>query len=858
MSRESTLMIAVEVRNATHGVAFRTGTPILARMIFIPAGRRRFSPLPISPDRRVRLTYTLAVDQPAGRSLPTSYTPAEVEGSRHERWIRDRAKNMGSAAPSCVVLPRPNVAGPLRLMHILDHTIQDSLVRRIRMRGYGTLWRLRLDEAGITTQNAVERHLAGEGLSRLDLGRDQFVERVWQWTAETRQVIERQMRRLGATVDWSRGSAPGDHHTRAVHSVFKRLFDDGLIYRAERITNWCPRCLTALSDLEVEHTDDEGDLVSIKYGDGSAAIVVATTRPETMLGDMAIVVHPDDDRYANLVGHDVEVPLTGRRIPILADAQVDPTFGTGAVKVTPAHDPGDFEMGQRHGLARLSILDERGVITAHGPFQGLDRFEARPAIVAALREQGRVVARRHPYRHAVGHCSCCHATVEPRLSVQWFVNTAPLARAAADAVRDGRVRIVPVEFAKRYLAALDTPHEWCVSRQLWWGHRIPVWYGPEGQAVCPGPDEKAPHGDGWHREPDVLDMWFSSAVWPLSTVGWPDRTTDSYPAELLVTGQDDLVRWVARMMMIGLHVIADSSFRTVAVHGAVRDERGARMSASTGNAVDPVEWFDRFGADATRLALARGAHLGADVTITPRDCRTARNFCTKLWNLTRFAQLRGAIVDGDLPAPARLTDVDRWILAGLQRVIAEVDEEFERVNLARACETLVHFVRDDVCDWYVELIKPALTAPTRRVLGHVLDVLLRLLHPAIPFVTDELWCALTGRESVLESDWPIPDSSYVDYEAERPMAVLRTIATEVRRVRSEQAVQPGRWVGARLIGLAGAGLAGCEQQLRHLLRLYEPTAQFIPTATLSMAGRVVVELDTRGAVDTAALGGLPR
>ena len=433
------------------------------------------------------------------------------------------------------------------------------------------------------------------------------------------------MRRLGDSVDWSRERFTMDQGlSRAVQTIFKRLFDDGLIYRAERIINWCPRCLTALSDIEVDHSDDDGELVSIRYGDGDDSIVVATTRAETMLGDTAVAVHPDDERYRHLVGQTVELPLTGRRIPIIADEHVDPAFGTGAVKVTPAHDPNDFEIGRRHDLPSLTVLDERGVVTAHGPFQGLDRFEARPAVVDALREDGRIVREVRPYVHAVGHCQRCGTTVEPRLSLQWFVRVAPLAQAAGDAVRDGRVSLHPREMEARYFSWVDEMHDWCISRQLWWGHRIPVWYGPDGEVVCVGPDDQPP-GEGWRQDSDVLDTWFSSALWPFSTLGWPDDTVDLhafYPTSVLVTGYDILFFWVVRMMMFGLYAMRDRPpadavpFRHVALHGLVRDATGKKMSKSRGNAVDPLDWIDRFGADATRFTLARGANPGSDVPVS--------------------------------------------------------------------------------------------------------------------------------------------------------------------------------------------------------------------------------------------------
>jgi valyl-tRNA synthetase len=769
--------------------------------------------------------------------LPSQYQPGEVENRRYEQWVAAghfRADAASDRPAFSIVLPPPNVTGSLHIGHALDHTIQDALVRRRRMQGYEALWLPGMDHAGIATQNVVERRLGTEGLSRHDLGREAFVERVWQWKAESGGAILGQMRRLGDSVDWDRERFTMDEGlSRAVLTIFKRLFDDGLIYRAERIINWCPRCHTALSDIEVEHTEDDGELVSIRYGDGDDAIVVATTRAETMLGDTAVAVHPDDTRYAHLVGREVELPLTGRRIPIVADEHVDPAFGTGAVKVTPAHDPNDFEIGARHNLPSLTILDERGVVTAHGPFQDLDRYEARPAVIAALREQGRIVAEKRPYRHAVGHCSRCDTTVEPRLSLQWFVRTGPLARAAGDAVRDGRVRIEPAELAKRYFGWVDNMHDWCISRQLWWGHRIPVWYGPGGEVVCVGPDEQAPAGEGWRQDEDVLDTWFSSALWPFSTLGWPDRTADLerfYPTSVLVTGYDILFFWVARMMMFGLYAMdGRQPFDVVALHGMVRDQFGKKMSKSFGNVIDPLDWIDRFGADATRFTLVRGANPGTDVSISEEWALGSRSFCNKLWNATRFALLNGATVEGDLPEPQRCSSVDRWVLSRLSHVVAEVDAHFERYEFAKVCDTLYHFAWDDVCDWYLELAKPVLAedgpaaAVTRRVLGHVLDQLLRLLHPVIPFVTDELWRALRRTheesDSVVVAAWPVPDATLVDDAAEAEVSALQRVVTEVRRFRSDQGLRPGQRVAARLAGIEGTALAGHETQIRSLLRL---------------------------------------
>ena len=812
------------------------------------------------------------MSRPGPIELPSQYAPAEVEGPRYERWEKAGyfSADATSEAPAyCIVIPPPNVTGSLHIGHALDHTLMDSLIRRRRMQGYNTLWLPGMDHAGIATQNVVERELAKEGLSRHDLGREAFVERVWQWKAESGGKILGQMRRLGDSVDWSRERFTMDEGlSRAVQTIFKRLFDDGLIYRAERIINWCPRCLTALSDIEVDHSDDDGELVSIRYGAASPAgdddsIVVATTRAETMLGDTAVAVHPDDERYTHLIGRLVELPLTGRSIPVVADEHVDPAFGTGAVKVTPAHDPNDFEIGRRHDLPSITVLDEHGVVTAHGPFQGLDRFEARPAVVRALREQGRIVKEVRPYVHSVGHCSRCGTTVEPRQSLQWFVRVGPLAKAAGDAVRDGRVRLHPAEMNARYFAWVDDMHDWCISRQLWWGHRIPVYYGPDGEVICVGPDEQPP--EGWRQDSDVLDTWFSSALWPFSTLGWPDDTPDLrtfYPNSVLVTGYDILFFWVVRMMMFGLYAMRDQTpeqavpFRVVALHGLVRDQFGKKMSKSRGNTVDPLDWVDRFGADATRFTLARGANPGGDIAISEEWAAGSRNFCNKLWNAVRFALLNGAHVPSAMLDASTLAVPERWILSRLSAVTDEVNELFEAFEFGKVCDALYHFAWDEVCDWYLELAKvplasgdPEAAENTRQVLGYVLDQLLRLLHPVMPFVTEELWTALTGEESVMVASWPA--FSFADPAAEAEISSLMRLVTEVRRFRSDQGLRPSQRVAASLAGIDGTPLAGHEERIRSLLRLTPPADSFTASAALEVEG-ITVQLDVAGVIDVAA------
>jgi valyl-tRNA synthetase len=802
--------------------------------------------------------------QPASPpELPTQYAPAEVEGQLYERWVERgyfEADAKSDKKPYTIVIPPPNVTGSLHLGHAFQHTLMDALTRRKRMQGYEALWLPGMDHAGIATQNKVEQQLAEEGKSRHDLGREAFVERVWQWKEEYGGKILGQMRRLGDGVDWSRERFTMDEGlSRAVQTIFKKLYDDGLIYRAERIINWCPRCLTAISDIEVEHEDRDGELVSIRYGHGENAIVVATTRAETMLGDTAVAVHPDDERYRHLIGTEVELPLTGRRIPIVADAHVDPAFGTGAVKVTPAHDPNDFEIGQRHNLPSLTIMDEHAVITVHGPFQGLDRLEARSAVVGALRSQGRIVAEKRPYVHAVGHCSRCKTIIEPRLSLQWWVKVEPLAKAAGDAVRDGRVKIHPQEMSGRYFQWVDNMHDWCISRQLWWGHRIPVWYGPDGEVVCVGPDEQPPAGEGWTQDADVLDTWFSSGLWPFSTLGWPEQTPDLvkfYPTDVLLTGHDIIFFWVARMMMFGLYAMDGvAPFHTIALTGLVRDERGKKMSKSFGNVVDPLDWMDKYGSDALRFTLARGANPGTDVPIGEDWVQGSRNFTNKIWNATRFALMNGATVEGPLPSVEEMSAADRWILSRLNATVAETDALYDDYQFAKLSDALFHFAWDEVFDWYVELSKTTFIAGGRpaqvsgRVLGEVLDVLLRLLHPVVPFVTEALWTTLTGRESVVVADWPT-DSGFRDAAAEAEIGAVQSLITEVRRFRADQGLQPGQKVPARL-ELSGTGLGAHEAAVRQILRLQPEGDAFTATATLPVAGATVA-LDLSGTIDVEA------
>jgi valyl-tRNA synthetase len=792
------------------------------------------------------------------RELASTFSPADIESPLYEKWIAAgyfTADNTSDKEPYTIVIPPPNVTGSLHIGHALDHTLQDVLIRMKRMKGFEALWLPGMDHAGIATQNVVEKQLAAQGKSRHDLGREEFVKKVWEWKAESGGAILGQMRRLGESVDWSREAFTMDANgIKAVPTIFKKLYDADLIYRAERIINWCTRCLTALSDIEVEHSDVEGEFVSVRYGEGDQQITVATTRPETMLGDGAVAVHPDDPRYKHMVGTEVLLPLANRMIPIIADELVDPDFGTGAVKVTGAHDPNDFEMAARHGIDMPIIMNEQGVMANSGTqFDGMDRFVARKAVVAELKAQGRVVAEKRPYLHSVGHCSRCDTTVEPRLSMQWFVRVAPLAKAAGDAVREGRVKIEPKELEPRYFDWVDNMHDWCISRQLWWGHQIPVWYGPNGEVLVLGIDEKAPAG--YVQDPDVLDTWFSSALWPFSTLGWPEITADVkkfYPTSVLVTGYDILFFWVARMMMMGIFAMDGvAPFPVIALHGLVRDRFGKKMSKSRGNTIDPLEFMDRYGADALRFALAQKANPGTDQALAEEWVGASRNFATKLWNATRFAIMNGANVDGALPAHDSLNAIDKWILSRLSETISEVDQLLESYEFARACDLIYHFAWDDLCDWYLELSKETFASgssdTTKRVLGHVLDQLLKLMHPIMPFITEELWTSFTGGESLVISEWPVANASHVDKKSEKLVTELQTIITEVRRFRNDQGIKTTQKVPGRFI--APADIATYAQSMAFVLKM--ESVDFTASASFEI-GSVKVELDLTGTIDIGA------
>ncbi|MCW2591560.1 MAG: valyl-tRNA synthetase [Mycobacterium sp.] len=816
---------------------------------------------------------------PGAQALPKTWDPSAVEGDLYEGWVAAgyfTADASSGKPPYSIVLPPPNVTGNLHMGHALDHTLMDALTRRKRMQGYEVLWLPGMDHAGIATQSVVEKQLAVDGKTKEDFGRELFIDKVWEWKRESGGTIGWQMRALGDGVDWSRDRfTMDDGLSRAVRTIFKRLYDAGLIYQAERLVNWSPMLETAISDLEVKYEDVEGELVSFRYGsmnDDEPHIVVATTRIETMLGDTAIAVHPDDERYLAMVGTTLPHPFLNRDIVIVADAHVDPEFGTGAVKVTPAHDPNDFEIGLRHKLPMPSIMDTKGRITDTGTeFDGIDRFDARVAVREALAAQGRIVEEKRPYLHSVGHSERSGEPIEPRLSLQWWVEVESMAKAAGDAVRNGDTVIHPASLEPRWFGWVDNMHDWCISRQLWWGHRIPIWHGPDGQKVCVGPDETPP--EGWEQDPDVLDTWFSSALWPFSTMGWPDRTPELekfYPTSVLVTGYDILFFWVARMMMFGTFVGDDAvlthdgqrgpqvPFENVFLHGLIRDEFGRKMSKSKGNGIDPLDWVQTFGADALRFTLARGASPGSDMSIGEDHARASRNFATKLFNATRFALMNGA-APAPLPGADELTDADRWILGRLEEVRAEVDDAFGSYEFSRACEALYHYAWDEFCDWYLELAKVQLASapngPTNAVLAAVLDTLLKLLHPVMPFVTETLWKTVTGGESVVIADWPQPSGYGLDAVAGARIADMQKLVTEVRRFRSDQGLNDRQRVPARMAAITDADLGTQVDAVRSLAWLTEPADGFNPSAAVEVRlsrATVLVELDTSGTVDVEA------
>ena len=756
--------------------------------------------------------------------MDREYLPVEVE----KRWAKEWAAHALFTArpesgrdPFCMVIPPPNVTGELHIGHVLVYTLHDIVARWQRMRGKDVLWLPGTDHAGIATQLVVERELARKNLSRHSLGREAFETEVWKWKDAYGGKITRALRDLGSSVDWTRERFTlDDGLSHAVRAVFVRLYEDGLLYRGRYIVNWCPRCHTALSDLESVHETIQGKLYTIRYkaSDGDEGeIHLATTRPETLLGDTAVAVHPDDDRFRSMVGRRVRVPLTDRDVPIVADSFVDPTFGTGAVKITPAHDPNDFQVAQRLGLPEVVALDTNAKMTAEaGPYQGLDRFEARERVVDDLRARGLLLDVK-PHEHAIGHCQRCTTMIEPLVSTQWFVKIAPLAEQAIKAVEEGRTRFVPENWSKTYFEWMRNIHDWCISRQLWWGHRIPAWYcDPCGTLVVaeePPGDCSACNGP-LRQDEDVLDTWFSSALWPFSTLGWPGRTPDLeryYPTQLLITGHDIIFFWVARMMMMGLKFMDEVPFQEVYIHGLVRDAEGQKMSKSKGNTINPQEVQERYGTDAVRFTMAILAAPGNDIPLAPKRMDGYRAFANKLWNATRFVLLKIGAEPARSYRPESLTLADRWILSRAHTTLREVDRALERYRFDLAADALYHFVWHQFCDWYIEMVKPRFgsgdesagpgQATAEAVLLEVLGLLLRMLHPFMPFLTEELWHKLPQEESFLAvASWPGYEDSKIDSEAERTVELLQELVTRIRQMRAQSHIDPGRRIEVLVLG----------------------------------------------------------
>ena len=748
------------------------------------------------------------------KELKKVYEPQEVEDRLYAHWEElgcFKADNKSKKEPFTVVIPPPNVTGQLHMGHAMDETIQDILIRYKKLRGYETLWLPGTDHAGIATQIKVEEMLRKEGLTRYDLGREAFLERVWAWKEKYGSTIINQLKKLGSACDWSRERFTMDEGcSAAVRKVFVDLYEKGLIYQGNRIINWCPNCKTALSDVEVEYTEKEGRLWHIEYKvkDSDEVVVCATTRPETMLGDTGIAVNPNDKRYTHLVGKTAILPLVGREIPVFADDYVEMEFGTGCVKVTPSHDPDDFEMGQRHGLDFILVIDENGRMTEGcGKYAGMDRYEARRAIVEDLEAQG-LLRKVEELPHNVGVCYRCGTDVEPMTSTQWFVKMKPLAQPAIEAVRKGDIRFVPSRFENTYFNWMENVRDWCISRQLWWGHRIPAFYcdacgkmfvSREDLTVCP--DCGAPV----RQDEDVLDTWFSSALWPFSTLGWPEKTDDLayfYPTSTLVTGYDIIFFWVARMIFSGLEHMGQKPFSDVLIHGLVRDAQGRKMSKSLGNGVDPLEIIKLYGADALRFTLITGNSPGNDTRFSADKVEAARNFANKIWNASRFVLMNLEVENTALPPLSQLEPEDKWILSKMNRLVEEVTENLESYDLGVALSKLYDFFWDSFCDWYIELCKARLFAEddnpqakltAQSVLAHVLFVALRLLHPFMPFITEELYLSLPHEKtSIMFESWPKPDDALRFSADEADMEKIMGAINAIRARRSEMNVPPSR------------------------------------------------------------------
>ncbi len=831
-------------------------------------------------------------------TMDKAYEPQQVEQRLYAWWERSgffKPRDDAPLPPFVISIPPPNVTGELHIGHALTAAIEDLLIRWRRMQGHKTLWVPGTDHAGIATQMQVERMLEREGTSRQAVGREEFLRRTWEWKEKYGGVIANQHRRLGVSCDWERERFTLDQGlSRAVHTAFKRLYDDGLIYRGTYLVNWSPRLGTAVSDLEVEYETRQTSLWHVRYplepvaasaealasaawgsgqwaADATDYIVVATTRPETILGDTAVAVNPNDKRYAHLVGRYVRLPALGRRIPIIADSYVDQEFGSGAVKITPAHDPNDYEIGKRHNLPFINIMNPDATLNAEGgPYAGMDRFAARQALLADLEREGLLV-KVDPHTMSVGISQRSGEVIEPLLSEQWFVRTRSLADLALAAVRDGQTRIIPERFEKVYFHWLEHIQDWCISRQLWWGHRIPVWYLPDGDMVVPAPDDPLP--EEAVQDADVLDTWFSSGLWPFSTLGWPDDTPDMrtfYPTSVLETGYDILFFWVARMMMMGCYLTGKPPFHTIYLHGLVRDEHGRKMSKSYGNVVNPLQIMDEYGTDALRFMLVTSGTPGQDLNLNPQRIEAGRNFANKIWNITRYVLSK---LDGQPSAlhTRQLSLADRWIMSRYQRLVSEVSRLLEGYNLGEAGRQIQNFLWNEFADWYVEVSKVQFEADTEcqlttsAVLYTVLEGSLRLLHPFMPFVTEEAWQYLTASAeqrvpSIMIASYPTADMRMLDDQVEAEFTLLQELIVGVRNVRNEYKVEPARWIAATIA--AGADTTLLREQAALLgrlaridaaqLRIVEQLAEKPQQAAALVIGTIEMFLPLAGLIDLEA------
>ncbi|MBR6218559.1 MAG: valine--tRNA ligase [Eubacterium sp.] len=802
--------------------------------------------------------------------LGKTYNPSEIEKRLYEKWVKNgyfHAEVDRSKKPFTIVMPPPNITGQLHMGHALDNTMQDILIRMKRMQGYNALWQPGTDHAAIATEVKITEALKKQGIDKADLGREKFLERAWEWRKEYGGRIINQLKSLGSSADWDRERFTMDEgNNKAVNTVFKKLYDKGWIYKGSRIVNWCPVCQTTISDAEVIHEEQEGHFWHIKYpvaGEEGRFVEIATTRPETMLGDTAVAVNPDDERYTDIVGKTLILPLVNKEIPVIADSYVDKEFGTGCVKITPAHDPNDFEVGKRHNLEEINIMNDDATIASIGTkYDGMDRYEARRAIVEDLEKLGLLV-KVVPHTHQVGTHDRCKTTVEPLIKPQWFVKMEEMARPAKEAVVSGKLRLVPERMNKVYYNWLDNIRDWCISRQLWWGHRIPAYYCQDcGETVV---DFEAPHvcpkcgGNHFKQDEDTLDTWFSSALWPFSTVGWPDTDSEDYkyffPTDVLVTGYDIIFFWVIRMVFSSIEQTGELPFHTVLFHGLVRDDQGRKMSKSLGNGIDPLEVIDKYGADALRFTLITGNAPGNDMRFYWERVEASRNFANKIWNASRFIMMNeaptsaeGIVKDADPvydKMPENLTTVDKWIISKMNTLVKDVTDNMEKYELGIAADKIYNFLWEEFCDWYIEMVKPRLwdeNDSTRNAALYTLKMVLanclKLLHPYMPFVTEEIFCTLTGEESIMISDWPAYRDVWNFAEEEKDIDVIKEAVRGVRNIRTEMNVPPSRKANAFVVS-----------DKADIRKIFEECASIF--AKLAYSDSVAVQADKTGISDDA-------